>query len=479
MITRSISTAFSLLLALCRVALCRVALCRVAVCRVAVCSVAVCSVVLCSVVLCSVVGCSGESRSKTSPSTANEPVVLVASADTSGWIVPCGCTSNQSGGLLRRASYLRQVAKKQQLVYVDAGGAIEGNTPYEVENFRAIAMGEMGMKIAAHNIGKGELTLGQNLLDIAKTTRLPLVSANVVDGDNKHVVPTTRRIEVGDMSLLITGVVSQTLASADSRWHVLPPRDTILSAIERSQKPGDQLVVLAYVPQIELVELARSLPEIHLFIGGPTGQSMSPQQHGPTVVAAVTNKGKFLAEMQLDTKSTTPSWSGKIVELTEQFPDDAAQVDNLKLLYQAFGRRDFAPSDTPFALPAQFPPSYAVGGKSACVSCHEDANHQWSQSAHHHAWKSLQQTGAHVDAACQRCHTTGYGYPNGFKSIADAGELANVGCESCHGPSKQHAESPDIPTGFRGQAKSRCVRCHDRENSPNFDAETYWEQVVH
>ena len=41
------------------------------------------------------------------------PLAVVVSGDTSGWIAPCGCVSNQSGGLARRAAYaagLRQEA---------------------------------------------------------------------------------------------------------------------------------------------------------------------------------------------------------------------------------------------------------------------------------------------------------------------------------------------------------------------------------
>src|SRR2546426_4695281 len=42
---------------------------------------------------------------------------LVVSGDTSSWITPCGCTTNQSGGLLRRAAYLKNLAAQGPGIY--------------------------------------------------------------------------------------------------------------------------------------------------------------------------------------------------------------------------------------------------------------------------------------------------------------------------------------------------------------------------
>ena len=51
-----------------------------------------------------VAGCMGPSRE-----TDSQPLCVVVSGDTSGWIVPCGCTSNQSGGQIGRASCRERV----------------------------------------------------------------------------------------------------------------------------------------------------------------------------------------------------------------------------------------------------------------------------------------------------------------------------------------------------------------------------------
>src|SRR6516225_2088203 len=51
-------------------------------------------------------GC--DNRDQTA-ATATKPGVIIISGDTAGWIVPCGCTANQSGGLLRRGTMVAKL----------------------------------------------------------------------------------------------------------------------------------------------------------------------------------------------------------------------------------------------------------------------------------------------------------------------------------------------------------------------------------
>src|SRR5215831_2180698 len=67
-------------------------------------------------------------RSRSVVVDSDRLTILVVSGDTAGWIVPCGCTSNQSGGLLRRGTFVHSISReKMTTVYVaDAGGAASG-----------------------------------------------------------------------------------------------------------------------------------------------------------------------------------------------------------------------------------------------------------------------------------------------------------------------------------------------------------------
>src|SRR6478735_7732998 len=113
---------------------------------------------------------------------AGKKLVVVISGDTAGWLMPCGCTSNQSGGLLRRATYVNGLRATSDVILADAGGAAGGDSEYHKVKFEAILAGERQMGIAAHNIGRSEAAFGPAYLrDVSKRTSAPLISANVRD----------------------------------------------------------------------------------------------------------------------------------------------------------------------------------------------------------------------------------------------------------------------------------------------------------
>jgi 2',3'-cyclic-nucleotide 2'-phosphodiesterase (5'-nucleotidase family) len=113
-------------------------------------------------------------------------LAIVVSGDTAGWLTPCGCASNQSGGLPRRGTYVDDLRKSAAVLYLDAGGAPGGTSPYHRAKFEAILSGERAMGIAAHNLGKGELALGADYVrDLAARENIPFVSANTTDASGR------------------------------------------------------------------------------------------------------------------------------------------------------------------------------------------------------------------------------------------------------------------------------------------------------
>tara|TARA_R110001592_G_scaffold348994_1_gene643555 strand:- start:8342 stop:9781 length:1440 start_codon:yes stop_codon:yes gene_type:complete len=410
--------------------------------------------------------------------TIARPITLIASSDTAGWIVPCGCTSNQSGGLLRRGTYVAAEQQNANVVLVDTGGAAGGVSPYDRAKFEAILQGELQMGIAAHNLGSSEIKLGAAYLQkLQQKIKIPFVSANIRDAEGQLITEPQRTVVVNGKRLLIVGVISSQYAV--SGVQVSSPRDAVLSIVDQKAGQYDWLIVLAYLPEIELRHFAAELPEADVILGGGTHQSIAPAYAGPTTVAAAARQGKFLVQLQPPHGSRQGGWEGRVVEMTGEFSDSEQQKQNLQAFYAELEKRDFTAAETGFspALPVNPPAGYFVAGSESCRKCHPADGEEWAHSAHAHAWKTLARSGAHVDSDCQRCHTTGFGLPGGFASRSQSPERIDVGCESCHGPSTAHVKNPETRTPFL--ARDQCVTCHDKENSPEFNYDDYWKQIVH
>jgi len=124
-------------------------------------------------------------------------------------------------------------------------------------------------------------------------------------------------------------------------------------------------------------------------------------------------------------------------------------------------------------------PAQTIAGSAACKPCHDEDCRTWKKSKHAAAWKALVDKDAQFNPDCQRCHVTGYGEPGGFQTVRGTPQRVGVGCESCHGMSLEHWKKTSTRTQLAEQSKDRCRRCHDRENSPKFDYETYWAKIQH
>jgi len=416
-------------------------------------------------------------------SGGDAPAFVVVTGDTAGWIVPCGCATNQSGGLPRRGTLIRELRQRGDVLLLDAGGVAAGANEYQRAKFEAILAGTLRMGLAAQNIGAEEAAFGADYLrDVARRLSVPFVSANVRDADGRPIAPPIRVLKLAGRRIAVTGVLAQ---RADGRSNTIAglqidaPRESVLRALAENKQRYDALIVLAYLPEAELRELAGGLPEADAVVGGPTGQSLLPRQLGPTLLASATNKGKFVVQLQARFEDSRARWSGKTVELSESFADDQAQQENVRTYLAELKRRDFAAEQTGLTapLPASLPADFAVAGTPACRECHAPEYAVWEHVDHAHAWRSLLERGYEVDPDCQQCHTTGYGLPGGFVSAERSADRTSAGCENCHGPSLAHVRDPQVRTPF--QPRDQCVRCHDLENSPQFDFAVYWPRIQH
>jgi cytochrome c554/c'-like protein len=410
-------------------------------------------------------------------SSKEESLTIFVSGDTAGWITPCGCASNQSGGLARRATLLGERGAAEQVLYLDAGGSAAGTSEYHQVKLEAILRGMKKMNLAAHNIGAAESAHAPDQLkSLAEKTGVTWLSANLTPAEGEapldHIL-----IERCGVRIAVTGVVDPALVTKDA-WVAREPVSAILDALRDVQ--ADVTIVLAYFDEAGLRSLAESLPEVDFIVGGPTGQAMKPATIGPVTILSATNKGKYLARIEL-TPSEGERFATKEIgpaEVTSGLTEDAAQAANLKQYYAALAERDFTVMEAGLASDSDGgADDYRIAGSASCAKCHVGDAHAWHASKHSHAWDVLVAKGAHVDPFCQQCHTTGYGHAGGFVNVSKTPQLVHVGCENCHGPSSSHVADPKTRTPFL--ARERCINCHDHENSPKFVYEEYWPKINH
>ncbi|MBI5598879.1 MAG: hypothetical protein HY890_03980 [Deltaproteobacteria bacterium] len=116
-------------------------------------------------------------------------------------------------------------------------------------------------------------------------------------------------------------------------------------------------------------------------------------------------------------------------------------------------------------------------GDASCDACHQPFMEGWKNTRHAGAFVALEKAGKSKDPECVRCHSVGYGEEGGFYSVTLTPGLANVQCEACHGPGKGHVS--DFTKPMRPVGEDVCLRCHTRENSPDFVFKIYFEKIRH
>lgn len=408
----------------------------------------------------------------------SEGLAVYISGDTAGWITPCGCAANQSGGLARRSTLIQSTDPKLTPLVLDAGGSGSGTTEYHQLKLAAILRGMQSMGLTAHNIGTSEANLGPaRLRELSHDTGVQWLSANLKSVGEDWSPQPVITVDRGGLRVAVVGVIDPDRVTHDA-WKTRQPLQAVLDAIRDVQ--ADVRIVLAYMSESQLRELAGALPEVDFVVGGPTGQAMSPVSVGSVTVLSATNKGKFLARLKVRAgeKRQAVADDFRLVEVASSFAEDETQLENLADYYRRLAERDFPANQTGLvsSLVSQRA-DYAIAGSDSCAPCHAKDDAVWHASRHSHAWDVLLPQGANFDPFCQQCHTTGYGLPGGFTNVAQSRGLTHVGCENCHGPSQAHVADPRVKTPFLAQ--EQCLECHDHENSPNFVHQTYWAKIVH
>ncbi len=441
---------------------------------------------------------------------------LVVSGRQDGYVEPCGCAGldRMKGGLSRRYSMLEQLRGEWgwPVAAVDVGGLVKGFGPQANLKFQMSVNVMLAMGYDAIAIGKRDLQLGVDGLVSG-----PFVSANVAlfgFDFQPELTPRQRIVEVGDVKLGITSILGAKWQREinNSDVEMADPKEKLAEVVPALEKECDVLVLLAHATRDESIELARQFPQFPLVItaGGPPEPPAQAERidGSQRLLIEVGEKGMNAVVLGFFDDPAQPIRYQR-VPLDSRFPQ-SDYVKNEMSLYQD-GLKD-AGLEGLEVTRVPYPGKELMGkfvGTAKCKSCHEESYKVWKKSGHAKAWQTLVELNPprNFDPECIACHVVGWSPQNyrplesGFLSEKETPHLIDVGCETCHGPGEKHVAAemgsdldlmeelrkPTVITLEESQQavssaiadRQHCMNCHDIDNSPDFDFETYWPKIEH
>lgn len=421
---------------------------------------------------------------------------LFFTCDTTGRIEPCGCFTGQYGGLTRVSTFLKSEAPAGSLL-VEVGNAIAGLADYEAIQFRHLLEAAGTMGYSAVNAGEREARLPVALLrDLAKSSPVPLLSANLLDRESG--APVWRPSLVVDHHGLRVGLIG--VVDPDSLEGELDPGvrlggmdESIRRELDLLSGKTDLLVCLAFTDEDGLERLARTFFEFDLILGGDVAQpSPSLSRVNQSWILATTNEARALGRIQAKfdpVAGKLADTEGEVTLMVDTIPEDPA-IRAFSVAYRKEVRETPLAIDTPASdssnrVPGVAPTASFVGS-AACAACHPTSHGAWEKSGHARAFQSLLAKDSDADPGCIKCHTVGFGEPGGYLRSMGSGLFTGVGCESCHGPGSEHvaaraAASPGeaVLQQMRPVGQGQCLQCHHGEFSRPFSWEEFWPLIQH
>jgi len=427
-------------------------------------------------------------------------LTLAYTGGTTAYLEDCGCKSNQSGGVARRASALERIRRQDpDVLILDAGDAFllpknQSDLDFlsrEEQTLYLRTMDSMGYRAAA--IGHTELRFGlDHFRKHVAGLSTPFLGANIRSG-GKPVAPASVLLTAGRVRVAVIGLLEVPRGRETTSFfeeHVLgleieDPLETLRRELPALAKHSDLVIAMGRLTPFTIRRIAEACPDLDIIISTEYGAPTQIEGHGEgrlhredqegfvgrtlVLYTHFTSYGLSTAKLGIDADGRVATASLDDQWLTAKVPDHPRIRAMLNQFYDRVGRLAAAQESVP-PLFADDP--VRLGGRyvgvAVCAGCHEAEHRQWSSTTHASAFKTLLDRHRHFQPKCVSCHVVGYGTPHGYRLGMPEHTLANVQCEICHGPGAQHAEAPAPANIQRLVPEKICLECHNPEHSDHF-----------
>ncbi len=452
-------------------------------------------------------------------------LAFLLTGEQHGYFEPCGCTSSQLGGMSRRANLVQKLKAAGWTVQgLDVGGLSRRTTRQAQIKFETTLAALRELNYVAIGLGPEELRLQPDFLLSQHIPPLFFLSANLEFfgvADLGTPVPSAI-VEAGGLQVGITSVMSaelqkEVLPHPDITWQEPGPKLTDVLA-DFDDKHVDLRVLLSQASVTESEAFAQQFPQFDVVVTaqgtGDPDPTAPPQKIGDTLLIETGRKGKYVGVLGVYPDDKETPFRYKLISLERDNFDETPSMITLMQTYQE--RLESEQIVLADAVGAPHPSGAKFVGADTCATCHESAMDIWKHTGHAHALESLDpinERDGHerlngvkrtFDPECLACHVTGWDpneyirFQSGFLNEQFATDkdqktlhklMAGSQCENCHGPGSRHIElveaddltaaGLEVRVTLEQARKGMCEKCHDLDNSPEFDFDTYWERVKH
>jgi 2',3'-cyclic-nucleotide 2'-phosphodiesterase (5'-nucleotidase family) len=341
-------------------------------------------------------------------------------------------------------------------------------------------------------VGEWDFNYGLEFLrEIEKKHGFTFINANIRrEGESKLLFPPYAVREFGDLKVGFISVLGSdrrivTMTASSDNYVIESPRDALAKYLPELRERADLIILLAQLRADDVRQMITDLGAdsgIDIVVEGQEPrQYRHPNRIGDVIVVAANNQGKYVGQLDV---LVTPEGTVEDATVTIHALDkNSPEIDELRKRVDAFA----AENEQKVQQTSSFQHDRNLGdeadrflGVHTCARCHSDVARSYAQTAHARAFQSLVTKGQAENPECVGCHVVGFDWVNGYDRVADpkvAGResLKNVQCEACHGYGTGH----DRDGGWAERAKQSCLSCHDSQNSPDFNYESYWSEIAH